>query len=422
MRSTRFVFALIIITAATLGGDMQLIARAAPTTVPASTKPFTLKVVLYPFIPDFAGYTKALLSGFASQPEGHGVTIDSIDLSGNYYDKDSPKYVGTTTADVYELDSVFLHNFAQGDGVPRLQPLPAQLIEGDNPFLASAVSGAQIGTTWYGVPHWVCSNFLFYRKDDTQLAAARTTTDLLAIWPIQPTDTRSALLLDLKGKSTIGEFYLMADVDRSNDVNDVYENIKAGLDKTLEPDLMVLRKYCAVGYCRSKQIHNDDPTYYARNFARRNARAYVYYSEGLHDVLAESTLKCSPQENCLRDSDIAVNPLPLDEKGTTPMVWVDSFAISSTCTGDCLSHAIDFIKYATAERTVLAALLGDSAGVPRYLMPARTSLYSNPSLLAEAHLYPQLWTMIHRAVAPSTLDLNTNLRTFGGTIDSDLGQ
>jgi thiamine pyridinylase len=422
MRPMRFLIALITIAAATLSGEMQPIARAAPATASAATKPFTLHVVLYPFIPDFAGYTKALLSGFASQPKDQGVTIDSIDLSDNYYDKDSPKYVGTTTADVYELDSVFLHNFAQGDGVPKVQPLPTQLIEGDNPFLASAVSGAQVGTTWYGVPHWVCSNFLFYRKDDAQLAAARTTSDLLAIWPSQPTDPRTALLLDLKGKSTIGEFYLMADVDRSNAVNDVYENIKAGLDKTLEPDLIALRKYCAVGYCRSKQIHNDDPTYYARNFARRNARAYVYYSEGLHDVLAESALKCSPQDNCPRDSDIAVNPLPLDKKGTTPMVWVDSFAVSSTCTGECLRYAIDFIKYATAERTVLSALLGDTTGVPRYLMPARSSLYSNPSLLAKAHLYPQFWTMIHQAVAPSTLDLNTNLRAFGGTIDSDLGQ
>jgi thiamine pyridinylase len=350
------------------------------------------------------------------------VTVDAIDLSGNYYNPNSSGFIGSTSADVYELDSVFLADFAQGNhGFPRLQSLPLQLIPTEGTLLRSAVRGAQVNATWYGEPHWVCSNFLFYRSNDAALAAAQTVADLRRVWPSQPMDPSKGLLIDLKGKSTLGEFYLMAEVERTQDLDTVYKSLAGPIDVGAENDLMTLRRYCATGYCRDQDIHDNNAVYYAQKFAHNNARAYVGYSEGIHDVLAESALKCLPSDQCLKDSDIAVSPLPLDERSAMPMVWVDSFAIASSCTGRCLSHAIAFIKYAAAKETVLRALLSDSRGTPRYLMPARADLYSNAALVAKAHLYPKLRLMVEHAAAPSTLSLNSQVRNAGSILDSYLG-
>jgi thiamine pyridinylase len=103
------------------------------------------------------------------------------------------------------------------------------------------------------------------------------------------------------------------------------------------------------------------------------------------------------------------------------MSWVDSYVISAKCTGQCLQNAVAFIQYATAASTVAGALQGDSAGVPRYLLPARASLYSDTSITQNARLYPKLKTLIEQASAPSTDGLNTSLRTFGVKLDGELG-
>lgn len=67
----------------------------------------------------------------------------------------------------------------------------------------------------------------------------------------------------------------------------------------------------------------------------------------------------------------------------------------------------------------LFALL-PSTGVPAYLLPAKVSLYSNSALLAKAHLYPKLKTIIENAALPSALGLNEQLRNVGRQLDTDL--
>ncbi len=369
----------------------------------------TLSVVLYPFIPAKADFFLQVKQDFeAKYPD---IALNIIDLSDNYYSSTSDHYIGTTVADVYELDSVFLTDFVT---TGRIQELPKDLQLPPSLYLDNAVRGAQIEGKWYGIPHWVCGDFLFFRKDDSALQSVKTLADLeKAIGTTHVPN--QGLYIDLKGKSTLGELYLKAAFDRYGDWQNVYPHIQA-FDSNLQADLTRTRALCDIGLCRQQSYH-DATGFYGHLFAKRRARALVGYSELLYDVLLESSMSCSADEKCVTDADIDVAPLPLDDQGAKPMSWVDSLTINSKCDAQCRQDAAKFIAFYTSDEMYNKALMSTPA---RYLLPARADLYNNPALIQHAPLYQKLKPIIEKAAVPTAVGLNDKLREHGKTLDSKL--
>jgi len=258
-----------------------------------------LKIMLYPFIPDYQGFVRNVAKKFRASEEGKKVTLDFIDLTEGYYDSKSNEYIGKTVADVYEIDSVLLTELASQS---EIRPLPAALAFKDDEFLTSAKRGAIVNGTVYGYPQWVCANLLFYRSNDSAIANAKTLSDLeAAIRPEHP--AASSLLADLKGKSTLGEFYLMSLFDQFHDWSVIKQyNFTGPLsanDRQVS-DIATLAALCNHGYCHSGVRHNF-PDSYARKFARGKGRVLIGYSESLYDVGAENAV-CSKADNCLSTS------------------------------------------------------------------------------------------------------------------------
>jgi thiamine pyridinylase len=280
-------------------------------------RPRTLKVALYPFIPGFeaaAEYVK--LRYEAENPE---VTLKILDLRANYYDSTDDNYIGNAGADVFELDSVLLRDFVT-DGKIREMPKDGLLPSGE--LLSNADRGTQLDGKRYGAAHWVCCNFLFYSVDDAPQKPINTLSDLETF-----IGSNSGLIIDLRGKSTLGEYYLMAALDRYPDWKKIYPDKFNDIDSSIESDVLARSKYCDNASCRNKVLHDYTGTHGAE-FARRKGKALVGYSESLHDVLSETSL-CSAADACLPDAKIDVAELPLDDNGSKPMSWVDSFTLST---------------------------------------------------------------------------------------------
>jgi len=220
------------------------------------------------------------------------------------------------------------------------------------------------------------------------------------------------------GKSTLGEFYLNAAFDRYGDLDQARQHI-ALYDPALKDDLVAVSKVCGVEGCR-KSEHHGTP-FFAEEFAQRRARALVGYSESLNGALLADAdpSKCPTATSCRTDANFDVEELPLDDKGAHTMSWVDSFTVDVKCKDQCAKDAVAFIQFVTSDEMFLFALL-PSSGVPAYLLPAKMSLYSNSALLAKAHLYPKLKTIIEDAAVPSALGLNEQLRNVGRQLDTDL--
>src|SRR5690349_4521617 len=137
------------------------LSSAACTTVPNAERNDRrpLKVILYPFVPAKDALLYAIEQDFEKRYPF--IDVQYIDLASNYYDSAKAKAITNTDADVYEVDSVFLIDLIEGQ---RLQPLPSHLQPGNGVFLNVAEQGSQHEGVWYGVPHWVCTNFLFFTK------------------------------------------------------------------------------------------------------------------------------------------------------------------------------------------------------------------------------------------------------------------
>lgn len=380
----------------------------------AGNDPRTLRVVLYPAIPNFPAVKDWVVKSFEKvHPDIH---LEIIDLTNNYYGPFVDDFIGCADADVYELDSVFLHDFALNG---RIQALPEAAKVPSGTFLKNAVSGVMIDGTQYGAPHWVCGNFLFFQASDKKLKQLGTIDKLSSEIGLHPPAGRG-IAVDLKGKSTLGEFYLNAAVDRYKDWNVVKTHI-AVFDTTIENDLARLRDLCEGTACRDSTKHATP--FFAEEFETKKARALVGYSESLNGALkaAADKSKCPTDSACLQDPDFDVDQLPLDSNASKTMSWVDSFTISSKCKDICLSNAAAFIQFMNQDDTFMAILIG-ADGVPTYLLPAKASLYANTYLVGRAHLYPALKAIIENAVVPSDLGLNEELRNTGRTVDKELSK
>jgi thiamine pyridinylase len=376
-----------------------------------------LRVALYPFIPEFVAAAEGIKRDFeAAHPH---ISLDILDLRSNYYAPDEPNYIETVDADVFEVDSVLLAQFIADK---KIRELPTDMLLPPAALLTNAYVGTQVNGKRYGAAHWVCRNLLFFPAAKAPQFPIRTLADLERF--VGSADATDRLLVDLKGKLTLGEFYLSAAFDHYSDTGRALAAAES-MDSALADDITRLLKLCPPGGCRDEAAH-DDPRLYATVFARHDAKALIGYSELLHDVLA-ARQACG--DACLSDSDLAVSDLALDDSGSTPIAWVDSFAVNAHCTAQCLADAASFVRFMNQDSTYLKLLLplGPSAlsgspapVVPSYLLPAKAALYSNPALLQHAHLYPELKALVENATVPTAEQLNSKLRLLGSQLDHTL--
>ena len=411
----RFALPLVLILSAGI-----LIPRGHAQSQSVSKKT-PLRVVLYPFIPEFTYAAETIKRMF--ERENTDIELVVIDTSANYYSpNDDPKtYIANVKADVYELDSVFLKDFVDAH---KIRPLPDDLLLPQDQLLKNANVGSTVSGTRYGSAHWVCGNFLFFTK---ATAPAKIPTTLKELAGIMGTTPEERMLVDLRGRLTLGEFYLGAAYAKYKDWATAQNHIKKA-EQPLEDDLGTILKMCPKGSCRD-QIFHEVTGIYGREFGLKRAKALIGYSELLHSVLTEATYN-----GTMTDADLRVGALPLDDSGAVPISWVDSFVVRNDCNDgdDCFKAASKFIKFMQRDDVYMRLLLPtrpsflnypDGSGptpIPAYLLPAKANLYTNTDLLNFAHLYPELKAIIEGAAVPTDSGLNDTLRAVSKEVDTYL--
>ena len=371
---------------------------------PASPQqPETLRVALYPYVPSGRELFFKLEAAFeASHPGVNVELVESKPLMEEYYDGGLLQ----VDADIYEIDTVLLPDMVRAGKIAPISLPNAN-------FLPEAREAVQWnGGTW-AVPHWTCGNFLFYRKGDTAIENAKTWEDLVAAFGAD-----SVWFVDLKGSSTLGEWYLTAIAGLDGDPTSVLNRLQSSsLDPAAVQKLQALLTPCPAGYCRSRALH-DRAGYYARQFARGKARAYLGYSETLHYALQEIADSCGPTDGCRTVGEIAVRALPLLAPHGKPVGWVDAFGISATLTGRKKSLALEFIEFATSWQAYQLILNPEWPAAPRYLLPALRLSTAKPEL--DPPLYPALFAAFGARLILTGDKLNDTLRDRGKALDCRL--
>jgi hypothetical protein len=259
----------------------------------------------------------------------------------------------------------------------------------------------------------VCSNFLFYLASDPAFVRVQTLHDLERVIGVNHQKGRG-FASPLSGSSTLGERYLGLEISRHGKIAEVWSHL-AEIDPPAMKDVLRLARLCDAGDC-----HGDHPEdYLPSQFVLRKNRAYGGYAESLFSAL-QQVASCTSDQQCVQPSKIRVGKFPLGDKSAGSVAWVDLFAIDAGCQGQCLADATALIRFLNSEETLLGELIHGASRPPRYLLPARASLYRNQTLLLDAPLYPRFRTLIEHAESPTALNLNGQLRAVGKAIDKRL--
>jgi thiamine pyridinylase len=365
--------------------------------------PETLRVALYPYVPKGRELFFKLEAAFEAAHPGVNVElVESKPLVEDYY-KDG---LLETDADIYEIDTVLLP-----DMIRKGKIAPLTLPNAD--FVPEARQAVQFnGSTW-AVPHWICGNFLFYAKGDEAVKKAKTWEELVAAF-----GANTAWFVDLKGSSTLGEWYLTVIAGLDGDAASVAKRVQSpSLDPAAVHKLQVLLGPCPAGYCRNADLHYRTG-YYARQFARGRARAYIGYSETLHYALQEIGDSCGATDGCRRADEIAVRALPMLSPQGKPVGWVDGFGISAALTGRKKDLAREFIEFAASWQAYQLILNTETGVAPRYLLPALRLSTRNPEL--DPPLYKTLYAAFGARLILTAEGLNKTLRDHGTALDCAL--
>jgi thiamine pyridinylase len=339
------------------------------------------------------------------------VRID-ITLNPHYYSLDpADRGVLYKDADVHTIDIVFLRDFTDRH---RLAPLPPGLLAGLPKMERLARDASVVDGVAVAVPQWMCTDFLFYRADVSALNGVHSLDGLE-----RGLGHGAGLLMDMAGPDAIGELYFSSLLAEAGSP----EAALALVTPTPDPAVVDrLKRMLALEPAGFGRVADYDTRYsfYARQFARRAAGAFVGYSEMTHEVLDETAISCRVEDRCVTADQIRVAAFPFHDGAARPAVWVDMFGIDARVTGRTLRDAADFIRFAVSLPTYRALLVPQEGHKPRYLLPPTEEAFDDPAIRKAAPLYPAFRAIVEQGVVVSTPHLQAKLHAVAARIDADL--
>jgi len=376
----------------------------------------TLRVALYPAVPERRALFAVLEREFERLYPGINVElVETYDEGGKTYSLADTYYDGGLTkvkADVYEVDTILL-----SDMLKRLQPITLPYTD----FASSAIKAVSRDNVVYAVPHWMCGNFLYFNKTDSDLVevVGKATNWSSLVAGLKAKQKR--LMIDLYGRSTLGEWYLTAYSDLVG-LEQAQKDVLASKipDQRVVDVLSDMVSVCDAGFCRDSGLHRR-AGYYARAFVRKQADVYVGYSESIYYGLRDAIDNCLPGQRCLNEDTIGIRALPafFEPRKGSGIGWVDGLAIDVDVTGVKLAIAREFIKFAVSKAGYELALVPEGEGganatdTSRYLLPAREGL-----TIDKAPLYPSFLAAHGGRGTGTEPKLNDALRALGGELNS----
>ena len=369
------LFSLLIFTLTFLG----LIVFSFPDlTYAQTTRETTLRVALFPYIPDsLEDKYEKLLDRIESEFEDKNPEID-LELKPlnpneeGFYEintltqwlSNSPKEGGY---DLVEVDTLLLDDLVKANLAKVLDE--PQNTEDWHPVALKAVT---INEKIYGIPHLLCGHFLFYYNE--KVAQATSVDELSAILN-EITPEIPNLAGNLTGSWNLPALYLDAWADTYG-----VDNINSALSNNLNEKVM---KYFGE-FAENCQVRDVNPCFTdysnqdigANAFIENKVDVFFGYSERLNYILKNGG-----------NSEVKLAPLPLGESNK-PLLFTDALVLRQDCDQFCMNAANKFAAYLNAPATQEWILSSKDAErkdaeknaippIPRYLIPATHSAFTD---------------------------------------------
>ncbi|NER22378.1 MAG: thiamine pyridinylase [Symploca sp. SIO1C2] len=323
-----------------------------------------LKVGLYPYVPRLDQFKNEITKAW--NDKHNDVTLNFIDWDGGY-----DSYHTEPTADVYVFDAMFFDLYKSNNW---LEPMYFSEVENKQDFYEYAKNGVigqyvkdgvTQGEKYFAIPQLGCSNVLFYRKNDQDLANATNLQEMnQALQQCQytsdiPPDQRG-LMLDMEGGTTNAVLYLDTVYKRKGIYpfelpmdTDALDN--QGIDNMQELLAMA-------SYDNATEKKEEEPDR-AEMFSKGYGKAFMGYTEAMSRM----------QKDSLEDIGMKVMPLSQNDSTTSDLFYVDVVGVNPKTTDR--ANAVKLANLIASSEVIYKSLNKDEAeGNPQYLMPVRPSV------------------------------------------------
>ncbi len=348
-----------------------------------------LNVALYPDIPshpngNFATLLDHIVNVFQTRNSDVLLNLVMADEDTIYSFDALPSLFGADGYDIVELDTLYLGFLASNNLIT-----PAK-ITGDAPWPA-ARDGSTVDGVLYGVPSWLCMDFIFSYSE--ALKSVHTLKDFLEFAAKAP-KTKPVLLADYDGSWRLPSIYINGFVQTYG-----YQNIAKAM--MMPPDPAVIGNLKAlVGTC---DLVGRNPCIDGSNHGQADGTIDRLFAAGS----AESDMGFSEQSfyvllNRLFPGDVAVIPATWGER-PQPLLYSDAFVTSkSSCSSEpCQSDSAAFTALMTsADMKSYIAFSGDLSPdmPPRHLLVATKPFWETKLVKGDA-IYQQVRTAVENGKA-----------------------
>ena len=344
-----------------------------------------LKIALYPFIPDanndyFASLLAGLTNRFHASHPHYRIKITIADPAIVYNPLGLKQWLESGEYDIIEIDSLLLGSLIELDVI---SPWNDRYLE--NRWHSAAKKSTFINGKLFGIPHYLCSHFIFSQNEG--LKKAYSLTELVHFLTNSENFSTNLMISDAIGAFSITSLYLDAanDIYHSHDLTDILASpINREIIKNLETLFTLCERAgqnpCLLGEVTSTQAIEALTTGYTQ--------AILGFSETLHLIKKKT------------EQSISIISLPLGEE-SHPVVFVDSLIKRKGCIEQCEQASDKFVEFLLKTDTLEYILMSEDVekekATPRYLIPSSLDISHSPKLAEDSH-YLELIHLLDDAI------------------------
>lgn len=356
MKRVTTVFLAIVLMVCVLAGCASGEANPSSTPTPTQDAATTLIVALYGQVPDVERFENAVQSEWSKVEPNIALTFVSWDC----YESDP-----TEDLDVIVFDGLYLQHYIK-EGF--LLPIPDEAISDKGDLLDFAIDGCTVDGAVYAIPQIICTNLLFYRNGDADVANAHTVDALYSIVGDRKTtelipENNEGLLIDMSSGTSNVCLYLDALIDHTQEYTD-YKQLPDPNDWNEEVIARMKMLQKMAGKESASYWPDDNDAYIrAKWFQEGNGRTYIGFTEAMSNM-----------GNYV--NEIGFKLLSYCEHSNIPLFYGDLVGVNSSVSADKKDAAIKLTDLIAASDTMVSAISPDvNNAYPQYLLPARKSVY-----------------------------------------------
>lgn len=289
----------------------------------------TLTYAVFPYLPDVEYYQEIIEKRWAEiEPD-----IKLIRAEWDCYSDAAPEGI-----DVVMFDAVMRDKLIDSGWIQPIDPKEVKKIEDIFPF---ALEGITVNDRLYGIPVFLCGNFLIYDQDYEALAMAEHMTELA--------DLSEILVVNSESPANRPQYTIEVIADTLGEAN-------PSIDDSAE-DYMRLIDRLAI-----EEHKQDDDIQVAKVYDSGIGQGYIGFSESMR-VLKH------------REKKTRIRSISFSNQEDIRRLYVDGTAIVAGVEGQRYEKCLELMNV-MAESDVLTTL-SVQEGAPQYLMLARKTPYQN---------------------------------------------